>query len=135
MSFLTYFIGVLFISVSKNEFWGMNNIVFLRQVIQDIKKLAPDGGAIPNDITCRTFNANNKQGGVLKVYPGIKLLVSEPLQGKKFNPEAHLYRPFRERKNPNHWKNVTLNFETETGRIVKIKLRYIIKFNGQWVAY
>lgn len=110
----------------------MNNIVFLRQVAQAVKKLAPDGKAVPHNIECRTFNTNNKQGGVYKVYKGIRLLVAEPLKGIPFNPE---YRAVRERKNPNHWKNATLNFETEAGRIVKIKLRYIIKFNGQWVAY
>lgn len=113
----------------------MNNIVFLRHVAQMVKKLAPDGTAIPHTIECRTFNSNNKQGGVYKVYKGVKLLVAEPLKGIPFNPQNHDYRNQRERKNPNHWKNATLNFETETGRIVKIKLRYIIKFNGHWVAY
>lgn len=113
----------------------MNDVVFLRQVIQEIKKLAADGGSVAHNIECRTFNAQNKMGGVLKVYNGIKLLVAEPLKGKKFNPESHPYRQYRERKNPNHWQNATLNFETKEGRIVKIKLRYITKFNGRSVAY
>lgn len=113
----------------------MNNIVFLRQVVNQIKKLDSNGLPMPANIECRSFNTNNKSGGTYYSYTGIKLLVGKKLQGREFKAHEHFFREYRERKNPNHWQNATLNFETTSGRIVKIKLRYIIKFNGLEVAY
>jgi len=109
--------------------------IFLRQVLEFIEKRdASDRPPLVN-ITCRTFNSNNKSGGVLKQYEGVRLLVEKKLSGKKFIVMEHEYRPFRDRKKPNHWENRTRNFETKSQHIRKVKILYITEFNGKEVVY
>lgn len=109
--------------------------IFMRQVLAEINKKDSSGNAIPFSIEFRTFNRNNKMGGVLKKYDGAKLLVGKKLEGKPFVAAEHFYRTERVRKNPNHYENTTRNIETATGRIVKLNFRYITKFNGKEVIY
>lgn len=109
--------------------------IFLRQVVEEIKKTDAKGNAIPFDIECRTYNANNGSGGILKKYKGAKLLIGKKLKGKPFFEAEHLFRIDKERKNPNHWMHRTRNIELESGQIKKIKILYITRFNGLEVIY
>lgn len=109
--------------------------IFLRQVLEEMKKTDASGNAVPFDIEFRTFNKNNKMGGVLKKYERAKLLIPKKLKGKPFIDAEHFYRPVRVRKNPNHWENKTRNIELTGGQIKKINILLITKFNNLEVIY
>jgi hypothetical protein len=109
--------------------------IFLRQVLEEMKKTDANGNAVPFDIEFRTFNKNNKMGGVLKKYDRAKLLIGKKLKGKPFIDAEHFYRPVRVRKNPNHWDNKTRNIELQSGFIKKVNIRFITKFNNLEVIY
>lgn len=113
----------------------MNKKIFLRQVLEIIKKTDADGKAIEFDIQFRTFNKNNKSGGALKKYQRARLLIGKKLNGKPFIDIEHFYRVDRVRKNPNHWDNRTRNIELQNGQIKKMNIRYITNFNGLEVIY
>lgn len=113
----------------------MNETVFLRQVIKELEKVDSKGNSIFHEIEYRTFNTNNKSGGALKKVKA-RLLIKNKLKGKVFDPFENGFRLSRDRKNPNHWLNVTRNLELEkSGLIRKVKIRYITKFNGVEVVY
>ena len=113
----------------------MVKTIFLRQVLAEIEKVDALGNTQFHEIEFMTFNRNNKTGGKRTVYTA-RLLKENKLKGKVFNPMEHDFRSFRSRKNPNHWDNVTRNFELKTsGLIRKVIVRYITKFNGVEVAY
>lgn len=109
--------------------------IFLRQVVELMKMTDEKGNAIPFDIEVRTFNKNNSTGGSYRIYKGAKLLIGKKLKGKKFIEADHFFRIDKVRKRPEHWRNATRNIELKTGQIVKVKIRYIIKFNGLEMAY
>jgi hypothetical protein len=109
--------------------------IFLRQVLETMKKTDTYGGSVPFDIEFRTFNNNNKMGGVLKKYENAKLLIGTKLKGRPFIDAEHFYRPVRVRKNPNHWENKTRNIELTGGQIKKINILFITKFNNLEVIY
>lgn len=109
--------------------------IFLRQVLEEMKKVDANGEAIPFDVEFRTFNRNNKMGGVLKKFEKAKLLIGKKMKGKPFIDAEHFYRPARERKNPNHYENTTRNIELVSGHIRKFNFRYITKFNNLEVIY
>ena len=44
-------------------------------------------------------------------------------------------QPEKIRKKPNHHKNYTINIERADGRIVKVNVQLITKFNGIEVVY
>lgn len=113
----------------------MNNSIFLRQVLLEIKQVDANGNAIPFDIEFKTFNKNNKMGGVHHSYSKVKLLIGKKLKGKKFIDAEHFYRQVRVRKNPNHFDNRTRNIELSSGSIKKINILFITKYNGQQVIY
>lgn len=103
--------------------------VFLRQVLEEMKKTDSKGEAVSFSIAFRTFNKNNKMGGVLKEYSNAKLLILKPLKGKVFDPRDTGFREIRKRRNPNHWENRTRNIEIPSGHIKKINIMLITKFN------
>lgn len=109
--------------------------IFLRQVLEQMKKTNEKGEAIPFDIELRTFNRNNKMGGVLKKYEGAKLLIGKKLKGKPFIDAEYFYREQRVRKNPNHFENRTRNIELAGGQIKKLNILFITKFNNHEVIY
>jgi len=109
--------------------------MFLRQVLEEIKKTDAKGDAIPFDIEFRTYNRNNKMGGVLKRYEKAKLLIGKKLKGKPFIDTEYFYREVRVRKNPNHFDNRTRNIELPGGQIKKINILFITKFNNHEVIY
>lgn len=109
--------------------------IFLRQVLEAIKKTDAKGNAVPFDIEFRTYNRNNGMGGVLKKYERVKLLIPKKLKGKPFIDAQHFYRPVRVRKNPNHFENRTRNIELTGGQIKKINILFITKFNNLEVIY
>lgn len=113
----------------------MVNVIFLRQVLIEMKKIDESGTAIPFDIEFRTYNKQNKMGGVLKKYKGVKLLIGVKLKGKPFIDVDHFYRSVKLRKNPNHFQNRTRNIELPSGHIKKSNILYITKFNGLQVIY
>ncbi len=109
--------------------------IFLREVLEQIKKTDDKGNAVPFDIEFYTYNRNNKSGGALKKYQGAKLLIGKKLKGKPFIEADHFYRPVRARKNPNHWRNKTRNIELQSGHVRKFNILYITRFNGLQVIY
>lgn len=109
--------------------------MFLRQVLEEMKKTDVKGDAVPFDIEFRTFNRNNKMGGVLKKYEKAKLLIGKKLKGKPFIDAEYFYRLQRVRKNPNHFDNRTRNIELTGGQIKKINILFITKFNNHEVIY
>jgi len=109
--------------------------MFLRQVLEEIKKTDEKGDALPFDIEFRTYNRNNKMGGVLKRYERAKLLIGKKLKGKPFIDAEYFYRQQRVRKNPNHFNNRTRNIELPGGQIKKINILFITKFNNLEVIY
>lgn len=109
--------------------------IFLRQVLEIIKKTDTKGDALPFDIEFRTYNRNNKMGGVLKRYEGAKLCMGKKLKGKPFIDAEYFYRQQRVRKNPNHFDNRTRNIELPGGQIKKINILFITKFNNLEVIY
>lgn len=109
--------------------------MFLRQVLEEIKKTDAKGDAISFDIEFRTYNRNNKMGGVLKRYEKAKLLIGKKLKGKPFVDSEYFYRQQRVRKNPNHFDNRTRNIELTGGQIKKINILFITKFNNHEVIY
>lgn len=109
--------------------------IFLRQVVAEMERVDEKGKPVQFDVDVYTYNRNNKSGGDLKKYRGVRLLITKKLEGKKFDKNTHLYRVSRDRKNPNHWDNATRNIETESGMVRKIKLRYIKRFNGLDMIY
>lgn len=113
----------------------MEGKIFLRQVLLEMEKLDNKGNLIPFTLECRTFNSNNKSGGRYRIYKVSKLLAAQKMKGKVFNPMEHEFRQFRVRRNPHHWDNRTRNLELKNGAIRKIKILYIIKFNGLEVLY
>ena len=113
----------------------MNKHIFLRQVLEEIKKIDESGNAVPFDMEVRTYNRHNKVGGVLKRYSRAKLLIGKKMKGKPFIDAEHFFRQHRPRKNPNHWENRTRNIEIKPGEIRKINILLITKFNGSQVIY
>lgn len=113
----------------------MVKYIFLRQVVDEMKKVDSNGEAVPFDIEFRTFNNNNRSGGALKKYTKAKLLIGKKLKGKPFIEADHFFRRARERRRPNHWEHRTRNVELPSGHIRKIKILYITKFNGVEVIY
>lgn len=113
----------------------MVNYIFLRQVVEEMKKTDAHGNAIPFDIEGRTYNKNNGSGGTLKKYKGAKLLIGKKLKGKPFIDAEHFFRIAKDRKNPRHWQNRTRNIELVSGHIRKVKILYVTKFNGLEVIY
>nr|WP_315245154.1 hypothetical protein [uncultured Flavobacterium sp.] len=113
----------------------MVKAIFLRQVLEEIKKTNALGEGVPFDIEFRTYNKNNKMGGVLKKYNDVKLLIGVKMKGKPFIEADHFYRTARKRKNPNHFENRTRNIELSSGHIKKLNILYITKFNGLQVVY
>ncbi|UOX35311.1 hypothetical protein LXD69_07270 [Flavobacterium sediminilitoris] len=113
----------------------MEKHIFLRQVLEMMKTKNAFGQPIAFDLEVRTFNKNNKRGGVLMIYKNAKLLMGDKLKGKPFIEASHFYRKTRSRTNPNHWDNLTRNIELPSGQIKKIKIRYITKFNEMQVVY
>lgn len=113
----------------------MIKTIFLRQVLEKLEEVDEKRNTKFFEIEFRTYNANNKSGGSLKILKG-RLLKKNNLKGKVFNPFEHEFRTYRSRSNPNHWENLTRNIELETsGMIRKLKIRYITKFNGVEVVY
>lgn len=113
----------------------MVNTIFLRQVLEEMKKTNAVGDAVPFDIEFFTYNKNNKMGGDLKKYEKAKMLIAPKMKGKPFIDADHFYRPTRARKNPNHFDNRSRNIELQSGHIKKINILYITKFNGLQVVY
>jgi hypothetical protein len=109
--------------------------MFLRQVLEEIKKTDEKGDALPFDIEFRTYNRNNNMGGVLKRYERAKLLIGKKLKGKPLIDAEYFYRQQRVRKNPNHFDNRTRNIELPGGQIKKINILFITKFNNHEVIY
>jgi len=100
-----------------------------------MENLDDSGNLVPFTLEVRTFNSNNKSGGRYRIYKVAKLLKAQKLKGKVFNPNSHEFRQYRVRKNPNHWENRTRNIELQNQMVRKVKILYIIKFNGLEVIY
>lgn len=101
----------------------MQNQIFLREVLKEMKKLDSKKNPIPFSISFRTYNQQNKLGGKLISYDNATLMQAPPEPGV-----ARLSQNL-DFKNPNHWDNHTRNIKTNFG-IKKINIFFITKFNG-----
>ena len=101
----------------------MQNQIFLKEVLKEMKKLDSKKNPIPFSISFRTYNQQNKLGGKLISYDNATLMQAPPEPGV-----ARLSQNL-DFKNPNHWDNHTRNIKTNFG-IKKINIFFITKFNG-----
>lgn len=97
--------------------------MFLKDVLQEMKKLDVHKKPIPFSLKVRQYNRQNKSGGKVKFYENATLMQ----QPKKTDKEIL--------KNPNHWENRTRNIKLPNKKIEKISILFIIEFNGQKVVY
>ncbi|MGB5821464.1 MAG: hypothetical protein WBG90_18420 [Saonia sp.] len=112
--------------------------IYLQDVLRQMRTLDGDGRAVPFDIKVRTFQKYSGKGGKLNHYPKAKMVMKEE------NPNADSVRSLRTaprkkaefKKPPDHFENKTRNIKViPGGDIVKIKIRFIIEFNGKKVIY
>lgn len=103
--------------------------MFLREVLEEMRKLDAKKNPVPFPIKVRSFSVQNKTGGSLNHYPNATLLQAPKKKGIK---RLKMETPF---KNPNHWENRTRNIKLENGEIKKINILFIIEFNGCKVVY
>lgn len=101
----------------------MQNQIFLKEVLKEMKKLDSKKNPIPFSISFRTYNQQNKSGGRLVSYDNATLMQAPPELG------AVRLTQNVDFKNPNHWENHTRNIKTNFG-IKKINIFFITKFNG-----
>jgi len=101
----------------------MQNQIFLKEVLKEMKKLDSKKNPIPFSISFRTYNQQNKSGGRLVSYDNATLMQAPP------EPGAMRLSQNIDFKNPNHWENHTRNINTNFG-IKKIHIFFITKFNG-----
>ena len=101
----------------------MQNQIFLKEVLKEMKKLDSKKNPIPFSISFRTYNQQNKSGGRLVSYDNATLMQAPPEPGA-MRLSQNIYF-----KNPNHWENHTRNIKTNFG-IKKINIFFITKFNG-----
>ncbi len=79
--------------------------MFLRDILNDMKKLDGFKNPVPFSISVRTFDKKNKVGGVVKTYHNATLMQ----QGKKRSLTS--LASGKDLKNPNHWENKTRNLK------------------------
>lgn len=101
----------------------MQNQIFLKQILKDMKRLDDKKNPIPFSISFRTYNQQNKMGGRLLSEENAVLM-----QAPK-DPGAIRLSQKIDFKNPNHWKNHTRNIKTNSG-IKTINIFFITKYNG-----
>lgn len=112
----------------------MENTIFLKDVLDQMKLRDANGFAVAFDIVVREFSIQNKTGGKLKTYNDARLLIQKPKSKQRSFKEDPLSFQ-KERKNPNHFSNHTRNLELANGEKKKINIRFIILFNGKKVVY
>ena len=104
-----------------DDFCSVEKIIYLKEVLKQMKKLDKHKEPIPFDIVVREFNKQNKSAGKLKEYNECKLM-----QKGRFRKYV---------KNPNHWENRTRNVKLPNGDIKTIHTIFIVKFNGKKVVF
>lgn len=107
----------------------MKKTIFLKDVLDEMKKLDDRKNPIPFSIKVRSFSVQNKTGGNIKFYPFATLLQAPKVKGVKRLAMSTSF------KNPNHWENRTRNIKLQNGEIKKINILFIDEFNGQKVVY
>lgn len=116
----------------------MEGTVYLKEVLEQMRKLDTNGRAVRFDISVRTFNRQTKKGGKLKVYNNVKLVMNEKGVDRDSIYALQNFKngtAVRDRKNPRHFQNKTRNIRLESGEVKKIHINYIIEFNGKKVVY
>ena len=112
----------------------MKNLIFLKDVLFQIKQKDLSGKPIPFNIEWRTWNKQNKMGGQLKIESNAVLCIANKKE-KNIIDVLRSENRERIRKNPSHFKNRTRNIELSDGSVKKINILLITKFNGQIVVY
>ena len=112
-------------------------IIYLKDVLQQMKTPDKDGQAVPFSIKVRTLNRFSKKGGKLNTYPEARLVMKEKQERITSVNALRSMAPrvLKERKKPNHFDNKTRNIRMPDGQKRKIHIRYIIEFNGKKVIY
>lgn len=102
----------------------MEKTIFLKDVLNEMKKLDIHKNPISFHLKVRQYNRQTKQGGKVKIYENATLLQQSKEQKLK-----------KRATNPNHWENRTRNIKLPNDSIEKIHILFIIEFNGQKVIY
>jgi len=116
----------------------VQEVIYLQDVLTQMKTLTPDGRAPIFDIKVRTFNKYSKTGGRLLHFPQAKLVMKEENPNTDSVLSLRIKRTTRptERKNPAHFTNKTRNIKILPQKhIKKIGIRHIIEFNNKKVIY
>lgn len=135
-SFLVAFFSVLSVEIVLFHICYMENVIFLKEVLEIMDLKMPNGDAVKFDIEVFTFNRNNKEGGKLKIYNDAKKCIAK-VKNSTYKPSQldKLMQVDKAKKNPNHFENRTRNIELPNGDIRTINILFIKKFNGQKVYY
>lgn len=110
-------------------------MIYLRDVVHQMGQTDSNGRPAKFDVETRTFNRYAKTGGQYKIYEDAELVMYQ--KRSKIDREIAMLKSTekKERKNPHHFANKTKNIRLASGKIRKINLLFIIKFNGKKVIY
>lgn len=107
----------------------VEKVMFLREALEEMKKLDAWKNPVPFHIKVRGFSVQNKSGGTLYSYEGAVLL--QPPKQKRAKRLA-MDTPM---KDANHYENRTRNLKLPSGDIKKINILFIEELNGRKVVY
>ena len=107
--------------------------IYLKDALEAMRTSDSEGKAVPFSISYRTLNTYNKTGGKLVFHAKAWLVMHEPSTTKDSVQSLKYKRKSSIRRNPNHFTNKTRNIRLPNGDIRKIKINYIITFNGKEV--
>ncbi len=112
----------------------MKKEISIDEVLKSMDAVDESGRPLSFDLEVRTFSRQNKTGGNMRFYNGVRKPVAKVFQKAKTDIEK-LFSQEKERKNPYHFANRTRNIELADGSIKKVNYLFIIKFNGKKVVY
>lgn len=113
----------------------MKESISFAEALKIIKLKNKTGKQHPFDISFRTLQRNSKKGGKLTNYKGVVLLANEKQEDQEAKIYDNILLQDRQKRNPEHWKNRTLNIKLEDGQIRKIHVRLIVGINGKNIVY
>lgn len=114
----------------------MKKTIAIKELIAKMRQVDKEGYPIPFSLKIRRFSNQNKTGGKYRIIPSAILCfrteVEKPLNKENYYKLIHSMD--RERRNPAHLKNFTINIELPEKRIEKINLLAIVDYNGMEVV-
>lgn len=112
----------------------MNTTISVKDVLKYMDSVDESGQAVCFDLVVRTFSRQNKSGGSMKYYNGVRKPSAKKFK-RNLSEIDRLFSIQKDRKNPDHFSNRTRNIELADGSIKKVNYLFIVKFNGKNVVY